>query len=1308
MRFSRRMQGAVSIFLVIVLVPMLTVSALFVDAGKLRLGRSVAESAGDLALNTALTNYDTTLKDIYGLFATAQDMDDLFARLEDYYRASITSSGVDADTADTYTQQILAQLGMVEQSGDVDDFLNISLVDFTAQKKEDASLDNAVVMKKQIVDFMKYRSPINTGLSFINALQSFTTLAKQTELVEDRQAYYQAENEVMQNLYKAWEKICEYEKNEILKTDVGNGKNYFEDMKYELDNTYKNSYYGDPNINIGDMNGFHIRETSGIHFTTLIDLYDTQSAVDYHCNIYKRTDGYSWSEPVSGYVQTYYTFNYPAAGMGPLIPFYNHPVGFNKDSLPTASQIKSYIDGYYNMKSGNYASGISELETRANRATRNADDPNIYELQYLVHAYRDWNLQNVTSAAASLYLSYQKAKEGMIWLDGYDIEEHKDANGNLITSTSIKGTVMDNGKTLLQYFNEMEADYYSVMDRMSQITDLFTYYADTYGYKTNTNHIDQEIQNVYTKAHSYVEQMEDAADALKAASEYLDKVQTSLGPNGELSSKKDTWKTAAQDNSIKSTTMAKQDLAEIDQLGKYFNYASVQKFKSRIDNIEAKLRENIDEVKGYKYRGVFIGDDTLKSYSALKSFLQKSIGDSVIHNLGIGETELTKNALQHWKWEEGNVQIDWVKQDEFYPWLHGENYQLNLYTYMYQKFGEIGKEGDNAGEVKAKKQDETNGSGLYELIKERGAAAASEDANAKSSGVGAKANNIGSVGNLPSKTSDRDAGFSGTDIATGNDAPSKVKGDLSSMFDGLGKALKNFGESLRDKLFIADYALSMFSYDTIEKEWEQNPPKWLMNSSENSNKGEAPTPKTITLVDISPANNYGYGAEVEYIIFGGSDNAGNITKAYGSIYGIRLALNLIYAFSDSEVREGAFAIATPISAATLGIIPVPLIQAAIIIAMACCESGIDLKEIKDGNSVALFKNKDTWHMSVSGMIKYARGEAKNVILKAGTQLIDEGQKELSEILDMADDEFAEAISDSGEAVKHKVGSAFDTTVERYANIAIQKMTSIATKAIDEAAFYITGYDPSNPEQFRDKMIEQVNQNLNTWLANEGAQEGLSRTVQEKAVQILKEQYVGTVVDKLLEVKTRATDQVSAVQGELENMLKDIRTEVDRQIQRGVDAVQDARKKLMDKAQDGLNQGAQQLKENLTSGMNDIFDSESTDMVEDNSTVASLLAFSYKDYMRLFLMIAMITKGGEQSVVLRVADCVQVNMCHRGGGEKLDSSKFLMSKAAAYVEVNATISVKPTFLALPIFSDLEENPATNSDWYTFTYHGIKGY
>ena len=197
-KFFSKTKGVVSVFLVIILVPMMVISALFVDASRVQLAGSVAASAGDLTLNTALTDYDSLLKDMYGLFATAQDTDDLYEKLEDYYKTCITSAGVSSTDADSYVNQIMSQLGLVADNKNTNDILNMEVTDFTVSKRSDTSLANASILKDQVVNFMKYRAPINTGLGFLSSLNSFTTLSKQTELVDKRTEYYKEQQTVME------------------------------------------------------------------------------------------------------------------------------------------------------------------------------------------------------------------------------------------------------------------------------------------------------------------------------------------------------------------------------------------------------------------------------------------------------------------------------------------------------------------------------------------------------------------------------------------------------------------------------------------------------------------------------------------------------------------------------------------------------------------------------------------------------------------------------------------------------------------------------------------------------------------------------------------------------------------------------------------------------------------------------------------------------------------------------------------------------------------------------------------------------
>ncbi len=101
-------------------------------------------------------------------------------------------------------------------------------------------------------------------------------------------------------------------------------------------------------------------------------------------------------------------------------------------------------------------------------------------------------------------------------------------------------------------------------------------------------------------------------------------------------------------------------------------------------------------------------------------------------------------------------------------------------------------------------------------------------------------------------------------------------------------------------------------------------------------------------------------------------------------------------------------------------------------------------------------------------------------------------------------------------------------------------------------------------------------------------------------------------------------------------------------------------------------------------------------------MSSMITFQYSDYLRLFLIIGMYT--AESSVILRTADVVQVNMAQK----LTEKEDYVLKSSAVYVEIDATVVVKPTLIGLPLFADVKDNPKDNSNWYTINYKNIKGY
>lgn len=1218
---------------------MLTVSALFVDAAKVKLARGVMESAGDLALNTALTDYDTTLKDLYGLFGTAQNTEDLYAKLEDYYTSCIVSAGVTSDDAKSYASMIMSQLGVVGKSGNISDILNIQLMDFNAEKLDYATLANATIMKKQVVEFMKYRGPINTGMSFLSALQSFSTLSKQTELVEKRQEYYEEQQTVMEYLQSAWDEINEYDKLDLITQE-----NYFADMKANMAKDYQNDYRGFNKKTIKDL-----YDTNGYDsFQLLVDPNGTQNA--------------TMPSGMKTYVENIWRYTYDGTAAHTYLDS-QYLNAYSKDKLPTENDLKSLISGYY---SAAYNMDVTypSLKSYMNSAPSGA-----YDLQYLVQAARSHELRTTSSNGLNLYIAYQKLAAAMLWLN-----ESEEAAELQNTSVSVQDASKKSvSRSIQDHYNSISSDFDSRMRVLKGIGDTFRPISDNVVSKSRTNpgSVGNSVNIIGTTVGGYRDTMDSAAEHLENAKTFLQKAYDSVN-GGDLAQARDNWSKLANDSDLKDTSMGKQDKAEIEETRKYLNSEDLQKFMSRITNVAQNLRKSADQIEGYKFDNVFIGD--IKNYKSLESAIESYVTSSALHSVPLDEGQLDSFCESHFKWDSGNLNVDWVNQPGTQVKLHGGGTdKLNFYSYLYTHFNK----GDPTSHGTTKKEETpSEGKDKYEELKKTASDKAGENAKNEGSGIAA-GGEIKDLAGLPTKENQgsggsKTGGNPGPEkMETGNDAAKNTSKGLGDMFSGVGDALKSAGSDLYEKLLFSDYVMSMFSYDTIEKEWAKT-------------KGEDSKPETLTREPIDKDHNYAYGREVEYVIYGGG-NSGNVTKAYASIYAIRLGFNLIYAFTDSEIRETAFAIATPISAATLGVVPVPLIQAAIIVGIACVESGLDLAMLKDGEKVALFKNKDNWRTSPSGLVK---GGA-DLVKKTADDALKFTEKKIGELMDMTDEELSKAIQSGTTEVENKLGSAYDTLIERQANTAIQQLTSFATQAVDEAALRGTN------------AIETVKSDLQKW-ANEGGESDLASKAKKAAVDyIINNGYVDNVVQQ---IQNAADGQISGIEDALKNELNGIRAHMLQSISGAGSEIEKYKDQLMDEARESLKKGSSEFRKTVGNQLDGIFGNESGAGLEggnSDSGMASILSFSYSDYLRLFVMLGLYTN--QAGIILRTADAVQANMIKNTHNEG-----FRLTNSAAYVHVNATVQVPPTLLALPLFANVEGNPSGNAGWYTLDFDGIQGY
>lgn len=157
---NHRVKGAVSIFLIMILLPTMIFSAVLIDGSRLASAKAMAQEATDLAAVSALASYNQELKDNFGLFAIDDN-----EKVEEIYKESLTNTllahGLSGDAE--YSERIwdilkTSMTGGKSYAGE--SFLN--LYDFSVEEEGTAvetkfCLAEKDVLESQMVEYAKFR-----------------------------------------------------------------------------------------------------------------------------------------------------------------------------------------------------------------------------------------------------------------------------------------------------------------------------------------------------------------------------------------------------------------------------------------------------------------------------------------------------------------------------------------------------------------------------------------------------------------------------------------------------------------------------------------------------------------------------------------------------------------------------------------------------------------------------------------------------------------------------------------------------------------------------------------------------------------------------------------------------------------------------------------------------------------------------------------------------------------------------------------------------------------------------------------------
>ena len=215
MNRKKNTNGAVSVFLVIILVPCLLVASIFADLGRVHVSKGMATSSADLAMDALLTNFDADLNEWYGMVVSCQNIEEFYEASAQLYMRTLASTGLS-------DEEIVSLIGKVDNlTGEPDIYDMLQVESLTAPSDmitevPDANLTNPIYIKEEIVEFMKYRAPIELTLGIIDSLSKDSTYVEASKtddtkpLVDSKTSFYEAEGELLKAAFNSYVAIYDY------------------------------------------------------------------------------------------------------------------------------------------------------------------------------------------------------------------------------------------------------------------------------------------------------------------------------------------------------------------------------------------------------------------------------------------------------------------------------------------------------------------------------------------------------------------------------------------------------------------------------------------------------------------------------------------------------------------------------------------------------------------------------------------------------------------------------------------------------------------------------------------------------------------------------------------------------------------------------------------------------------------------------------------------------------------------------------------------------------------------------------------
>ena len=355
--------------------------------------------------------------------------------------------------------------------------------------------------------------------------------------------------------------------------------------------------------------------------------------------------------------------------------------------------------------------------------------------------------------------------------------------------------------------------------------------------------------------------------------------------------------------------------------------------------------------------------------------------------------------------------------------------------------------------------------------------------------------------------------------------------------------------------------------------------------------------------------------EVEYILYGKYSDKQNYKMVVTTIFTIRTILNVIHLYTEPEKNGVILTLATSMAGWWTAGLGIPVFKAIISGLWAMGESVLDVKKLLSGEEVAFIKTKNEWFTWKDSLIDECfdiASKAADEVVETVYKRIDKGFGELEEFIESKlgkiSDESSQIIRQSLESLDNELNRQIDST-EQAIELAIYRTMenclnsySFESDSLDVYGEFGVEMKNSIKEYAQDHMKE----NESGFFSYEKISEHIDDFLMQGEIKKKKTDYI----EKLISVtENKIEEQKEEIQKFIKSTIDDINI-------KGAEIAENEKNAALEIIEFKL-EGMKNSEE--FRGKFDL--ANKSEMNDADKTSISLLKFSYLDYIRLFLLLS---------------------------------------------------------------------------------------